>query len=994
MSNNLNDARKSRADRPVPEVRISKWKNVIFAAIAVLLVLVAVEVILTVLGVRPILYDEDPYVGFSSYVPLFVEQTGPNGQKFMVTAKNKLRFFNPQRFAAEKAPGAYRIFCAGGSTTFGRPYDDMTSFCGWLREMLPKADPSRRWELINVGGISYASYRVALLMEELIQYEPDLFIIYTGHNEFLERRTYSRIIGMPRAVRGVGAILSRTRIYSAIDLVMDAMGDSPDVAADQRTNLPGEVETLLEMSKGPESYHRDIEMREKVFKHYRYNLMRMVDIARSAGAEVILVTPASNLRHCRPFKSQHRDGLSNAQRRRWRAQFDLAGKACAAGGWFEALTAINNSIGVDDRYAQAHYLRGSILWELQRYDEAKAAFTRAMDEDVCALRAPTPLINRVAEVAAERDAALVDFVAIGEGLAEHSTAGEDLFLDHIHLTIESNRLLALAILDAMSGKEIVRPSKEWGDDLIEQIARDVEAKLNLGAHGRALRNIARIYRWAGKFEEGRKIGLRALEMVGNDAEAHFVVGANALELGYLDEAIRHYRRALDLQPDYTEARNGLGDALIRNGRLNEAISQYQQVLKTNPGDSCAYVNLAVAMLAKGELDEAIRYFRTALEIVPDDADAHNGLGTVLVAQGKLGEALEHFSRAIKNRPHHFSARYNLASVLRSQGKYDEAVDQFQQILRTEPDNVHAFSGLGLILHAQGMLDEAVGSYLQALEIEPDCVEAHSNLGDVLSEQGKPDEAMDHYRTAIRTDPNYARAHCNLGVALCAKGELQEAVRYFRQALMIDPFYAEAHNNLGGVMLAIGQVDRAINHFRQALQTSPEDSKVTRSHAAGGSLAKLEGRVGRYSHTLRPETDYARMHHNLGRALARKGDLVEALKHYRKAAGLRPAWPLPLNDAARILATHPDTEVRDVDEAIRFAARAAELSGRRNVSMLETLALVYAAEGQFRQAVTVIEEAIALASAAQAKLQVDYLREKLQLYQQSAIINEPDSVIID
>jgi hypothetical protein len=47
-----------------------------------------------------------------------------------------------------------------------------------------------------------------------------------------------------------------------------------------------------------------------------------------------------------------------------------------------------------------------------------------------------------------------------------------------------------------------------------------------------------------------------------------------------------------------------------------------------------------------------------------------------------------------------------------------------------------------------------------------------------------------------------------------------------------------------------------------------------------------------------------------------------------------------------------------------------------------------------QAVTVIEEAIALASAAQAKLQVDYLREKLQLYQQSAIINEPDSVIID
>ena len=35
------------------------------------------------------------------------------------------------------------------------------------------------------GGVSYASYRVAALMEELVRYEPDLFVIYSGHNEFL-----------------------------------------------------------------------------------------------------------------------------------------------------------------------------------------------------------------------------------------------------------------------------------------------------------------------------------------------------------------------------------------------------------------------------------------------------------------------------------------------------------------------------------------------------------------------------------------------------------------------------------------------------------------------------------------------------------------------------------------------------------------------------------------------------------------------------------------
>ena len=960
------------------------WKKLLFAAITVAALFAVVEIMLMALGVRPVLFDEDPYVGFSSYIPLFVEQADPNGNRLMVTAENKLRFFNPQQFAAKKQTDTYRIFCAGGSTTFGRPYDDMTSFCGWLRAMLPKADPSRRWELINVGGVSYASYRVALLMEELIRYEPDLFIIYSGHNEFLERRTYGRVVGTPAAVRGLGAIMSRTRTYTAVKHVVDAMGEPADVAPDRRTYLPGEVETILEASAGPESYRRDAALREQVLSHYRYNLMRMVDIARSAGAEVILVTPGSNLRHCSPFKSQHRDGLSNPQRNNWQVQFDHAGEAYAAGKWDEGLTAIEEAIAVDDRHAHGHYLRGHILWELQRYDEANEAFTRAMDEDVCALRAPTSIVDIVGEVAREQNVPLVDFVAILEGLAEHATPGEEEFLDHAHPTIEGNRRLALAILDAMSEKGIVHPADGWGDDLIVQITRDVESRLDVESHGIALRNLARLFRWAGKFGEGRKLGLRALEMVPFDAETHFVVAANALELGYIDEAIRHYRRALELQPDYTKARGGLGDALAKQGRFDEAISQYRQALSTDPNYSHAHGNLGVALSAQGELDEAVSEFHLALQIKRDDAEAHNSLGTVLVAQGKLDEAIRHFRMALEARPHHADAHYNLGSVLRSQGRFDEAIDQFQQILQTRPDYAYAYCGLGLILQARGKLDEAIGCYRQALEIEPDCAEAHANLGDLLSGQGKLDDAISYYRRSLQADPNYAHAHCNLGVALSAKGELEEAAAHFRQAIRIDPHYAEAHNNLGSLLLAFGRVDEAISHFRHALQTGADYHQAQRPNVGRQSGVSLGGAVNRYSHALRPMPDYARVHHNLGRALARAGNLVEALEHYRRAAELKPDWPTALNDAAKILATHPDPTIKNADEAIRFAERAAELTGRRNVSILDTLALAYAAAGQFDQAVKTIEKAITLASAARAETRVDYLRKKLDLYKQARL----------
>lgn len=66
-----------------------------------------------------------------------------------------------------------------------------------MRELLPVADEHTVWEVINAGGVSYASYRVAALMEELTQYQPDLFVIFSAHNEFLERRTYAGMFSQP-----------------------------------------------------------------------------------------------------------------------------------------------------------------------------------------------------------------------------------------------------------------------------------------------------------------------------------------------------------------------------------------------------------------------------------------------------------------------------------------------------------------------------------------------------------------------------------------------------------------------------------------------------------------------------------------------------------------------------------------------------------------------------------------------------------------------------
>ena len=167
---------------------IALWKKLIFSVISVALFFALLEGLLALCGVQATLELHDPYVGFAENIPLFVPDEGDSA--YLATAANKLEFFNAQRFLRKKPANTLRIFCLGGSTTYGRPYDDATSFAGWMRELLSESAPQTNFEVINAGGVSYASYRVAALMDQLIQLEPDLFVVYTGHNEFLEERTY------------------------------------------------------------------------------------------------------------------------------------------------------------------------------------------------------------------------------------------------------------------------------------------------------------------------------------------------------------------------------------------------------------------------------------------------------------------------------------------------------------------------------------------------------------------------------------------------------------------------------------------------------------------------------------------------------------------------------------------------------------------------------------------------------------------------------------
>ncbi len=693
---------------------LSLRKKLFFSAILTLLILATIELVLTLAGVRPVSFESDPYVGFTSQAPLFIEQKGLDGSAVKATAPNKLSFFNKQEFPREKPKNSYRIFCVGGSTTFGRPYDDRTSFCGWLRALLPAADSTRPWELINAGGVSYASYRVAVLMEELIRYEPDLFVIYSGQNEFLENRTYQHIIEQPKALRGLGSLASRTRTYAAVKKTVDALR-----ADSRKTMLSGEVRTRLDDVVGPKDYVRDDALQKKILDHYRFNLMRMVDIARSAGAKVLLVVPASNYRDCSPFKSQHREGLSQSQRIQFKAYLDFAQKAYAQGKYLEAHAALDQAVKIDPRYAHLQYLRGRVLYALKRFDQAKSAFERAIDEDVCPLRALSPMRRIVAAVAAERGIPLVDFAAQVERMSEHGIPGENLFLDHVHPTIDGNRHLALAILNKLVDEKVLSPGPDWNEESIARVAEKVRGGIDDQARGKALLNLSKVIGWAGKQEESEKLAQMALQLMPTNPEIQMNMGISLSNRGDFAAAVPYYRQTLKLRPDHLGAHTNLGvalastghpeQALVHFGQASRLLETYGKELEADLGItpemrvrklSGLYNNLGLALCNLGRLEEGIERYKQALGQRQDFPEAHNNLGIALTRSRRYDEALEHYYAALRTAPNFFDAHNNLGVTLTNLGHLDEAAKHFTIALRLRPDAKSALDGMERIKRQQ------------------------------------------------------------------------------------------------------------------------------------------------------------------------------------------------------------------------------------------------------------------------------------------------------
>jgi Tfp pilus assembly protein PilF len=248
--------------------------------------------------------------------------------------------------------------------------------------------------------------------------------------------------------------------------------------------------------------------------------------------------------------------------------------------------------------------------------------------------------------------------------------------------------------------------------------------------------------------------------------------------------------------------------------------------------------------------------------------------------------------------------------------------------------------------------------------------------------------------AIEVTPNSALAHNNLGVVLEKEGRLANALAQFAAAVAIDDDYAIAHDNMGSVLERIGKKDEAIRHYQMSLAIAPGLQKVVNLARLFFEKGNWDKAIRYYREALRVNSDDADIHFYLGRAFVEKGDWTDAAESLRQAVLLRENsvtyrcalafalasagkeeaareqyqealrldsnWPLAANQAAWVLATHPDPRKRNGPHALELARMICQATGDQNPQFLDTLAAAQAEVGRFDEAAATARKAQLLA----------------------------------
>src|SRR5215207_2579083 len=313
---------------------------------------------------------------------------------------------------------------------------------------------------------------------------------------------------------------------------------------------------------------------------------------------------------------------------------------------------------------------------------------------------------------------------------------------------------------------------------------------------------------------------RGLSLDPTSSVVNFYIGEVLYNRGVNEGALAALRRAVELNPHNPDAYYLMGFVLGDMGRHEEAREVTRRAIQLNPTLSRAQANLAIDQNRERGAEErgAPRGDARAsqMEVHAEGQLAHFNLGLAFRQKGYYGEALREYAKALdrgEDRPLVLQAMAEV-HLLRREAK--AAVDLYDELLVHQQDSPKLWNERGVALHQDGRFADAEESYRRAVQADLGYALAHNNLGVALYHRGNSDEAIAAFRVALDAQPTFAKARLNLALLLSKGKRFQLALEAYRTVLQTAPEDAAAWNGVGLVLSELRKHEDA----RNALELDP------------------------------------------------------------------------------------------------------------------------------------------------------------------------------
>ncbi len=544
------------------------------------------------------------------------------GYRYFFTTQN-LPFSVESFIYKEKKKNSFRVFVVGASSAAGYPYLSSASFSKFIRKKLEILFPDKTIEVANFSMSAINSYTIRDLMPDLIKKEPDLVLMYLGHNEYYGALGVGSVesFGSSRFIVNTTLWLNKFKI---VELVRNIVKTLSSLFSSENTVTGGTMMAQLAKEKlieyNSETFRVGIEQ-------FEGNLRDILSMCKDANVPVIASTLASNLKDQKPFVS-----VTNSN-------YPPADKI-----FNEAITILKSG----------------------QVDSAKKTFTYAKELDALRFRAPEEINNVIVRLCKEFGYNFIRSDSLLNSKSNDGIVGDELMTDHLHPNVKGYQLIGNLFFNEMKRNGFL-PTTE-PSDLDEKTADSlVYAYYNFTSFDstvadfriKILKNDWPYINPKNKIPRSRLISLTNL--------------SDSLSIDVIDGRISR-----------EQARLKVANSYLTNNEMEKYSTEMAALIEEFPFLYKYYSIASRELISAGKYQQAYYFLKKGFNRKPDAFNT-KWLGIIDLSQGFTDDAIKYLESSLKFDSNDAQVYFNITGAYAQKKEFTKALDAINKCLQINPE---------------------------------------------------------------------------------------------------------------------------------------------------------------------------------------------------------------------------------------------------------------------------------------------------------------------